>query len=1030
MTRQLESPEARRLAEVLATDDEVRARLPLRAVAEKVRRSGGALSEIIETVMLGYADRPALGERRPVTDPGAAPTPLDRLEPRFSTISYREAWTRARSISTAWRDPAATLLGAGEVICSLAAPSVEFAVLELATIATGAVSVPISPSAPVGQWLSVFRETRPRMLAVGVELLAAVVAAVPADLLPPTVVVLGGSRPAEVTGRAVAEVTTAGAAVHTLRDLDRRGRDLPQAPLARPAPGTDPLAQILYTSGSTGDPKGAIFLARLVAEEWRGAAQLPGPSIVLHHAPMSHVAGYITLRRCLAGGGTCYFIGRGDMSTLLEDLALVRPTELSVVPRVCEMIKDGFSSAVEARVGAGSSRADARAEVTVDIRNRVLGGRVVAAGNGSALLGDGLKAFMSDLLGIPLHDGFGITEVGGPIMLDGRILRPYVTDYKLVDVPELGYFGTDRPHPRGELLIKTTSLFPGYFGRPDLNAEIFDADGFYRTGDIMAETGPDRLRFVDRRNNVLKLPQAEFVTVSKVEDVLARSPLIEQVFVHGRSGRAYLVAVVVPSRHSRVSDPASLKAAIARSIRAQAAAELQSYEIPRDFVVELEPFSVDNGLLSELGKPLRRRLEQRYEADLDRLCTDIDGWQEAELTRLRHGADERPVLDTVLRAATAIVGGHPTGVVAGMRFTDLGGDSLSALGLSTLLAQVYGVDVPAGVIGGPATTLGDVADLVEAAARSDRATRPTARSLHGDGDTVAAADLTLDAFRGGGPPFAAPARTAAGTAPRTVLLTGANGFLGRFLALELLQRGDCEVICLVRGTDQGAARHRLEQAFDTGDPELLARFRALAADRLQVVAGDVDEPDLGAGEVTWRRLARTVDAIVHPAAMVNHLLPYDQLFGPNVRGTAAVARLALTSQLKKVVFLSTIGVVESTGGRLGEQDDVRVVDPVRSLSSAYASGYATSKWAGEVLLREAHGRFGLPVTVFRSGLILAHRRGRPGTRRRPRSVGYRSTSWPAAWCASGSPTTRARTGRSTRCTPIRTGPRWTGWWTG
>ena len=73
-------------------------------------------------------------------------------------------------------------------------------------------------------------------------------------------------------------------------------------------------------------------------------------------------------------------------------------------------------------------------------------------------------------------------------------MRPPVIDYKLVDVPELGYFLTDKPYPRGELLVKTATMMPGYFKRPDVTAEVFDADGYYRTGDVMAEIEPDRLR--------------------------------------------------------------------------------------------------------------------------------------------------------------------------------------------------------------------------------------------------------------------------------------------------------------------------------------------------------------------------------------------------------------------------------------------------------------------------------------------------------------------------------------------------------
>ncbi|WP_143860828.1 SDR family oxidoreductase, partial [Nocardia cerradoensis] len=77
---------------------------------------------------------------------------------------------------------------------------------------------------------------------------------------------------------------------------------------------------------------------------------------------------------------------------------------------------------------------------------------------------------------------------------------------------------------------------------------------------------------------------------------------------------------------------------------------------------------------------------------------------------------------------------------------------------------------------------------------------------------------------------------------------------------------------------------RLEAAFDSGDPELVRRFKELAQRRLTVVAGDIGEPGLGLAAATWRRLAAEVEHIVHPAALVNHVLPYRQLFGPNVAG--------------------------------------------------------------------------------------------------------------------------------------------------
>jgi fatty acid CoA ligase FadD9 len=503
---------------------------------------------------------------------------------------------------------------------------------------------------------------------------------------------------------------------------------------------------------------------------------------------------------------------------------------------------------------------------------------------------------------------------------------------------------------------------------------MFDEDGYYRTGDIVAETAPDQLVYLDRRNNVLKLSQGEFVTVSKLEAVFEDSPVIRQIYVYGNSARSYLLAVVVPTDEA-LSQP-DVKSLISESLQDVAkAAGLQSYEIPRDFLIETTPFTLENGLLTGIRKLARPKLKDYYRDQLEQLYLEIAEGQADELRALRQGGADRPVLETISRAAGALLGAAATDLQPDAHFTDLGGDSLSALTFANLLHEIFDIDVPVGVIVSPASDLQALADYIDAE-RQPGAKRPTFASVHGrDATEVHARDLTLDKFIDAQTLAAAPSLPGPSSEVRTVLLTGATGFLGRYLALEWLERMDLvdgKLICLVRAKDDAAARERLDKTFDSGDPNLLRHYRELAADHLEVIAGDKGEPNLGLDQPTWRRLADTVDLIVDPAALVNHVLPYSQLFGPNALGTAELIRIALTTKIKPFVYVSTIGVGAGIKpGEFTEDADVRVISATRKVDDGYANGYSNSKWAGEVLLREAHDLCGLPASVFRCDMILA-----------------------------------------------------------
>ncbi|ORA09358.1 carboxylic acid reductase [Mycobacterium arosiense] len=970
----------RRIEQLTANDPQFAAARPDPAITAATERPGLRLPQIIATVLDGYADRPALGQRvvEFVKDAKTGRTTAELL-PRFETITYGELGERVSALGRAWANDS---VRPGDRVCVLGFNSVDYTTIDIALGCIGAVSVPLQTSAAISSLQPIVAETEPTLIASSVNQLPDAVELILAGDHAPGRLVVFDYQPEvddqrEAVDGAVARLAGTDVVVEKLADVLQRGKDLP--PVPEQQTDEDSLALLIYTSGSTGAPKGAMYPQSNVGKMWRRGSKNwfgeSAASITLNFMPMSHVMGRGILYGTLGNGGTAYFAARSDLSTLLEDLELVRPTEMNFVPRIWETLYGEFQRQVERRLADGIDREVVEAEVLAEQRQYLLGGRFIFAMTGSAPTSPELKKWAESLLQMHLLDGYGSTEAG-MVLFDGEIQRPPVIDYKLVDVPDLGYFSTDRPHPRGELLLRTENMFPGYYKRAETTANVFDDDGYYRTGDVFAEIAPDRLVYVDRRNNVLKLAQGEFVTLAKLEAVFGNSPLIRQIYVYGNSSQPYLLAVVVPTEEALAdNDIESLKPKIADSLQKVAKETgLQSYEVPRDFIIETTPFTLENGLLTGIRKLAWPKLKAHYGERLEQIYADLAAGQANELAELRRSGAQAPVLQTVSRAAGAMLGAAAGDLSPDAHFTDLGGDSLSALTFGNLLREIFDVDVPVGVIVSPANDLAAIAAYIEAERQGSK--RPTFAAVHGRGaTTVHASDLTLDKFLDAAILAGAPSLPKPATEVRTVLLTGATGFLGRYLALDWLERMDMvdgKVVALVRAKSDDEARARLDKTFDSGDPKLLAHYQKLAADHLEVIAGDKGEANLGLDPQTWQRLAEEVDIIVDPAALVNHVLPYSELFGPNAVGTAELLRIALTSKQKPYTYVSTIGVGDQVKpGEFVENADIRQISATREINDNYANGYGNSKWAGEVLLREAHDLCGLPVSVFRCDMILA-----------------------------------------------------------
>jgi len=973
-----------RAGRLLEADADLRESAPDPALLARLAAEGSSAEIVLRACEL-YAARPAFALRAP----GSA---------GFLRLSYAELGTKVVALATGLARE--KLLTKGDCLAIVAFGGPNFVIAELAAVYLGATALPLQTNLAPGALAAILRETQARVVVCNADQLALV-----GDVLAecPSVRAVLALAPSDATVNErwdAAALRSRAPHVHvtTLDALAANGVG-PAAPLERPGRGEDPLRTVVYTSGSTGTPKGALFPESVYVQKWlpsraRSYPFLPDFPLPLPVAfvfsPLGHQMGSELVAASLVRGALTHLALDADVSRLFEEFRAARPTFIGFVPRVAQQIYDDFRREVARRGGFTSDRAGAaRAadEVMHEMRGHYLGDRLLAATSASAPIGEDVLAFLRACFRVPAFNLMGMTEAGG-FMFDGRIRRDNVLDFRLVDVPEKGFSASDRPYPRGELWLKTRRQVPGYFASEEATRAAFTPDGFLRTGDVFELRGDEQLAWVARKNQVLKLSHGKFVNTGALEALFTdQSALVRQAFVYGKSERAYLVAVLVPDLtrarellRSAVPEPAALHALLGAELRRVAkAAGLRSYEVPREFLLELEPFSRENGLVADNGKPSLAKLAERYAVRLDALYARLETERTAGLRAVAALPPDAPIAEKLERALAAVVpGAVPRAERRELTFSELGGDSINAVALAALLDEEWRLRLPVGLILSPSATVAELVRYLERAPLASLET-VTADTVHGKSSTVLRArDVALSRFV---PPSElapverrVPERVRG--AERTVMVTGASGFLGRFVLLELLERS-ARVVGLVRAKDDTAARARVAASFAT-DPELSERFEALARrGALEIVAGDLMLPELGLSHATRERLAAACDTVIHAGALVNHALGYDELFEPNVRGTAEIARFALHGAPKSVAFVSTVGLAEGRSGAVRESESASSLWPERArFGGGPGYGYTSSKWASELLLAELDARFGGGVQLLRATNLMAHSRYR------------------------------------------------------
>ena len=457
----------------------------------------------------------------------------------------------------------------------------------------------------------------------------------------------------------------------------------------------------------------------------------------------------------------------------------------------------------------------------------------------------------------------------------------------------------------GELFIGGAGLARGYHRRPALTAARFVERGgerLYRTGDLVRWRADGNLEFLRRVDQQIKL-RGHRIELEEIEAVLQRHPAVRACAVEVRDET--LVAHVVPA-----AEPPSFEV-----LTAHLAAQLPKVMVPSAVrILEALPMTPN-------GK-------------LDRAALAAIGVAEAAPQRAvpPRSSTERAlagIWSALLERAS--VGVHDD-------FFAVGGHSLLAAQLVAQIDKRLGVEVPLRAVFERPT-------IAALAAAIDT-------GMVGAGDEP---DWQLEVVL---PQDIAPRVPARCGAPRSVLLTGATGFLGAFLVDALLRRTDADVYCLVRAPDRQRAQVRLQAVLQRYGIEL-----GSAANRVHVLCGDFSKPGLDLDAASLTKLRDRVDAVVHNGAQVSFLSPYAGLRRSNVLGTVEVLRLAAEAGAA-VHFVSTISVFG-----LGSS----VVDEAAALPPADVlhDGYAQSKWVAEKLVLAAGDR-GLPVRIYRPGRIAGH----------------------------------------------------------